>query len=51
VISPGGLFKLKYEELGKRASRRNELIADIFFRVGFGEKMGSGITKDESLDA
>ena len=45
VISPGGLFKLKYEELGKRASRRNELIADIFFRVGFGEKMGSGITR------
>ncbi len=45
VINPGGLFKLKYEELGKRASRRNELIADLFFRVGFGEKMGSGITR------
>lgn len=43
VINPGGLFKLRYEELGKRASRRNELIADLFFRVGFGEKMGSGI--------
>ena len=37
------MFKLKYEDLGKRASRRNELIADLFFRVGFGEKMGSGI--------
>lgn len=45
VINPGGLFKLKYEELGKRASRRNELIADLFFRVGFGEKMGSGIIR------
>lgn len=45
VISPGGLFKLRYEDLGKRASRRNELIADLFFRVGFGEKMGSGITR------
>ena len=43
VISPGGLFKLRYEELGKRASRRSELIADLFFRIGFGEKMGSGI--------
>jgi len=45
VINPGGLFKIKYEELGRRASRRNELIADLFFRVGFGEKMGSGITR------
>ena len=45
IINPGGLFKLKYEELGKRASRRNELIADLFFRVGFGEKMGSGIAR------
>jgi len=45
VINPGGLFKIKYEDLGKRASRRNELIADLFFRVGFGEKMGSGITR------
>jgi len=43
VINPGGLFKIKYGDLGKRASRRNELIADLFFRVGFGEKMGSGI--------
>ena len=43
VINPGGLFKLKYEELGKRASRRNELIADLFFRAGFGEKMGGNI--------
>ncbi|MBL7197411.1 MAG: putative DNA binding domain-containing protein [Candidatus Omnitrophica bacterium] len=45
VINPGGLFRLKYGELGKRASRRNELIADLFFRVEFGEKMGSGITR------
>ena len=45
VTNPGGLFKLRYEDLGKRASRRNELIADLFFRVGFGEKMGSGITR------
>jgi len=45
VINPGGLFGLKYEELGKRASRRNELIADLFFRIGFGEKMGSGIAR------
>jgi ATP-dependent DNA helicase RecG len=43
VISPGGLFKLKYEELGTKASRRNELVADLFFRIGLGEKMGSGI--------
>jgi ATP-dependent DNA helicase RecG len=43
VISPGGLFKIRYEDLGKRASRRNEIIADLFYRVGFGEKVGSGI--------
>lgn len=44
IENPGGLFKgLTVEELGKRSVRRNRLIAELFFRAGFIEMVGSGI--------
>lgn len=46
VENPGGLFKgLTVEDLGKRSVRRNRLIAELFFRTGFIEMIGSGITR------
>ena len=49
VISPGGLFKITKKELGKKASRRNEIIANLFHRIGIGEKLGSGIKRMNEL--
>lgn len=44
IENPGGLFKgLTIEEMGKRSVRRNRLIAELFFRAGFIEMVGSGI--------
>jgi len=49
IINPGGLFKITKKELGKRASRRNEIIANLFHRIEFGEKLGSGIKRMNEL--
>ncbi len=44
ITNPGGLpFGLTIEELGTRAVPRNRLIADIFYRMGYVERLGSGI--------
>lgn len=46
ISNPGGLVKgLSIEDLGKRSVRRNRLIADSFQRIGFVEKIGSGINR------
>ena len=46
IENPGGLFKgLTIEDLGKRSVRRNRLIAELFFRIGYIEMVGSGITR------
>jgi len=50
IINPGGLFKgLKAAEFGKRSVRRNRLLADLFQRVDFIEKIGSGIERMKDL--
>lgn len=36
---------MKKEELGKKSVRRNELIADLFFRMDKIEKVGTGINR------
>ena len=44
ISNPGGLPDgLSLEELGTRAVPRNRLIADIFYRMGYVERLGSGI--------
>ena len=44
IINPGGLpHGLTLAELGTRAVPRNRLIADIFYRMGYVERLGSGI--------
>jgi predicted HTH transcriptional regulator len=44
ITSPGGLpYGLTLEELGTRSVPRNRLIADIFHRMGYVERLGSGI--------
>ena len=44
ISNPGGLpYGLSLEELGTRAVPRNRLIADIFYRMGYVERLGSGI--------
>ena len=46
VSSPGGLPKpLTVKDLGKISKRRNETIADLFSRLDFVEKLGTGINK------
>ncbi|MBU2530108.1 MAG: putative DNA binding domain-containing protein, partial [Elusimicrobia bacterium] len=46
ISSPGGLPKpLKVEDLGKMSKRRNEIIADLFSRLDYVEKLGTGINK------
>jgi ATP-dependent DNA helicase RecG len=46
IENPGGLFHgLTMEDLGKRSVRRNPIIADLLFRAGFVEKLGSGIRR------
>ncbi len=36
-------------ELGKTIFRRNHIISDLFARIGFGEKLGSGILRMRSI--
>ncbi|MCI0555427.1 MAG: putative DNA binding domain-containing protein [Anaerolineae bacterium] len=44
ITNPGGLpYGLTIEELGTHAVPRNRLIADIFYRMGYVERLGSGI--------
>lgn len=46
VISPGGLPKgMSVAELGRKAVRRNTLIADLLHRIGFIEKAGTGVKR------
>lgn len=46
IINPGGLPKgLSIRDLGKVSIRRNELIADLFFRLHKVERIGMGIRK------
>ncbi|MBU4484957.1 putative DNA binding domain-containing protein, partial [bacterium] len=46
IENPGGLFKgLTVADLGKRSVRRNRLIAELFFRSGYIEMVGSGINR------
>lgn len=46
IENPGGLLGgLTIEELGERSVRRNRTIADLLYRAGFVEKIGSGIQR------
>ncbi len=46
VDNPGGLFKgMSAEELGKRAVRRNRMLADLMQRAGYIENAGTGIVR------
>ncbi|MBI2266057.1 MAG: winged helix-turn-helix transcriptional regulator [Armatimonadetes bacterium] len=46
IVNPGGLPKgLSVRELGTVSIRRNELIADLFFRLHKVERLGMGIQK------
>ncbi len=46
IVSPGGLPKpLTLKDLGKKSKRRNETIADLFSRLDFVEKLGTGVGK------
>jgi len=46
IINPGGLPRgITRAKLGSMSLRRNELIADLFFRLGKVEKMGMGVKK------
>jgi ATP-dependent DNA helicase RecG len=44
ITNPGGLPPgLTLQDLGTRAVPRNRLIADLFYRMGYVERLGSGI--------
>ena len=46
IVSPGGLPKpLTMRDLGSKSKRRNEAIADLFSRLDYVEKLGTGIAK------
>jgi len=46
IVNPGGLLKgLSVQDLGTLSIRRNELIADLFFRLHKVERIGMGIQK------
>lgn len=50
INNPGDLLAgLEIADLGKRAIRRNPLIAELFYRLGYGEKLGSGIVRMRAL--
>lgn len=50
ISNPGGLPKgLSEKEFGKRAVRRNQIIASMLHRIDFVENMGTGINKIRSL--
>jgi ATP-dependent DNA helicase RecG len=46
IENPGGLYSgLTIDDLGRRSVRRNRLIADLLFRAGYVERVGSGIPR------
>ena len=46
IVNPGGLPKgLNKKDLGRISVRRNEHIADLFFRLDKGERAGTGIKR------
>lgn len=46
IENPGGLAGgLTPEDLGSRSVRRNRLVADLLFRAGYCEQIGSGIDR------
>lgn len=46
VRNPGGLMKgMRKEDLGKKSMRRNPNLADLLDKVGFAERMGTGINR------
>ncbi len=50
ISSPGGLVKgLSIREFGKRSVLRNANIANLFHRMGYIEKMGTGISRMQNL--
>jgi ATP-dependent DNA helicase RecG len=50
IDNPGGLVKgMTRKDLGRKSVSRNPLIADLFYRVGLAEKMGSGIRRMQDL--
>ena len=53
ITNPGGLPRgLQEKDLGRVSIRRNEIIADLFYRMGKGERAGTGIKRmNESMTA
>ena len=50
ITNPGGLPRgLSEKDFGKRAVRRNQLIASMLHRIDFVENMGTGINKIRGL--
>ncbi len=50
ISNPGELIgHLTIAGLGRKSLRRNPVIAELFFRAGRGEKLGSGITRMNAL--
>lgn len=50
IINPGELLgNLTVENLGRKAIRRNPLVGELFYRLGKGEKLGSGIARMQIL--
>lgn len=46
IENPGGLYGgLTVEDLGRRSVRRNSMIADLMYRAGYVEQVGSGIPR------
>jgi ATP-dependent DNA helicase RecG len=46
MVNPGGLLKgFKTENFGRVSVRRNERVADLFFRMDKGERAGTGIRR------
>jgi len=46
IENPGGLYQgLALEDLGKRSVRRNRTVADLLFRAGYVEQIGSGFAR------
>jgi Predicted transcriptional regulator containing an HTH domain and an uncharacterized domain shared with the mammalian protein Schlafen len=50
IVNPGGLPEgLKEKDLGKISVRRNEIIADLFYRMDKVERIGSGVRRMREL--
>jgi ATP-dependent DNA helicase RecG len=50
ISNPGGLVRgITSENFGKKAVRRNQLIADLLHRIRFVENLGTGISKINQL--